>query len=244
MSLESANRSEKKVAIMQPYLFPYLGYFQLIHAVDYFVFYDDVSFIRQGWINRNRILSNGQENLFTVPILKSSSYIEINKTLCNIKVEWRDKFLKKIVQNYKKCPHFSEVLAIIEDVMQPGIGPISELTESSIRSVCQYLGVEKSFLNSSEFSPETKGMDRTDRLCEITKKMNLSQYINLAGGKALYTKDEFARQDVMLYFIESDSTQYTQQGSRHYIPNLSIIDVLMNNDIQNTTELLKKYHLS
>lgn len=244
MSLERTTHSEKKVAIMQPYLFPYLGYFQLVHAADYFVFYDDVAFIRRGWINRNRMLCNGRDQLFTVPVIKSSLESEIKNVSCEITKIWRDKFFKNIEYNYKKCPHFSDVMAVIEDVMGLGVQPISELAESSIKSVCQYLGIEKRFLNSSVFSPETKGINRTDRLCIITKKLGLSQYLNSSGGKTLYTKEEFKRQGVKLYFIESEPIQYKQHGSKGYIPNLSIIDVLMNNDIQNTTKLLKKYHLS
>lgn len=243
MSLESTTHSEKKVAIMQPYLFPYLGYFQLVRAVDYFVFYDDVTFIRQGWINRNRILCNGKESLFTVPILKSSSYIEINKTFSEIKSKWRDKFLKKIEQNYNKCVSFNNVMGIIEDVMEPGVRPISELAENSIRSVCQYLGVEKRFLNSSELSPETKGINRTDRLCAITKKLGLSQYLNLSGGKALYTKEDFAKRDVSLFFVESKAVYYEQHSVKEYVSNLSIIDVLMNNSEFEARELISGYNI-
>lgn len=243
MSLESTTHSEKKVAIMQPYLFPYLGYFQLVHAADYFVFYDDVAFIRRGWINRNRMLCNGRDQLFTVPVIKSSLESEIKNVSCEITKIWRDKFFKNIEYNYKKCPHFSDVMAIIENVMGLGVQPISELAESSIRSVCQYLGIEKSFLNSSAFSPETKGINRTDRLCTITKKLGLSQYLNLSGGKALYTKEDFANRDVSLFFVESKSVYYDQHSVKEYVPNLSIIDVLMNDSEFEARELISGYNI-
>ena len=70
-----------KLAIMQPYLFPYLGYFQLIAAVDKFVFYDDVNFIKNGWINRNRLLISGKVNYITIPLSGASSFLKINQVL-------------------------------------------------------------------------------------------------------------------------------------------------------------------
>ncbi|MDR6194877.1 WbqC family protein [Siphonobacter sp. SORGH_AS_0500] len=97
------------LAIMQPYLFPYIGYFQLLNAVDKFVIYDDVAFINRGWINRNSILNNGKAQLFTVPLKEASQNKLIHEISIDTDQKWRDKLLKTIQQNYKKAPHFAAV---------------------------------------------------------------------------------------------------------------------------------------
>jgi len=243
MHLDSTIHNQKKIAIMQPYLFPYIGYFQLIDAVDDFVFYDDVTFTRKGWINRNRILCNGQEHLFTIPVINKSFNIEIKDTSCEITEKWRDKFLKKIEHNYKKCIHYPETMSIILDVIEPGVKLTSELSTQSIKSVCEYLKIEKVFLKSSEFSPETKGIGKVERLCEITKKLKSYQYLNSIGGQKLYQKKTFRENGVELLFLSTNEITYKQTGIKSHIPNLSIIDVLMNNDIPSAVNLIKEYRL-
>ena len=83
-----------KLAIMQPYIFPYLGYFQLLNSVDHFVFYDDVNFIKGGWVNRNQLLINNQNKFFTVPLKKIISFTPINEVEIHKKLypNWRSKF--------------------------------------------------------------------------------------------------------------------------------------------------------
>lgn len=102
-----------KIAVMQPYLFPYIGYFQLLNAVDMFVVFDDVNFIKKGWINRNNILVNRQKYLFTVPLKDASQ----NKLIKEVQIAddgWQEKFLKTVAQSYKKAEFFDEAFALIE----------------------------------------------------------------------------------------------------------------------------------
>ena len=66
-----------KLAIMQPYFFPYIGYFQLIKSVDEFVIYDNIQYTKKGWINRNRILVNGTDYLISLPLKKDSDYLNV-----------------------------------------------------------------------------------------------------------------------------------------------------------------------
>jgi hypothetical protein len=180
-----------KVSVMQPYAFPYLGYFQLINAVDVFVFYDDVNFIKQGWINRNKILVNGKENLFTIPIRNISSFRPINETEINSQLyqKWKTKFLKSLAQAYKKAPHYEVVFSIVERVLEKEHDSISALAIDSIEVISSYLKLDTKFVLSSEQLGGTKGLDKADRLIEIMSILESKQYINPAGGADLYERD-------------------------------------------------------
>src|SRR5690606_28909470 len=155
--------NKSRIAIMQPYIFPYIGYFQLINAVDTFVFYDDVNFIKQGWVNRNSILVNNKDMLFTVPVAKISSFSEIKDTrLDHVNYSiWRNKFCKTLIQNYKKAPFFNEVYPLIRKILDNKIDTIGELAIISIINTCEYLDMEKDFKVSSIQFPDTKGLERT-----------------------------------------------------------------------------------
>ena len=142
---------EQRIAIMQPYIFPYIGYFQLVYATDVFVFYDDVNFINRGWINRNRILLNGKEQLFTIPCKDASQ----NKLIKDIEVLHDPKSMQKTLATiqaaYKKAPFFADVYPLMENIfgVQYEIS-ISQLAIDSVISVCDYLGVIRKFKISSE----------------------------------------------------------------------------------------------
>lgn len=232
-----------KVAIMQPYIFPYIGYFQLINSTDIFIFYDDVNFIKSGWINRNKILINGKENYFTIPLENISSYTLINETKILNTPKTINKLLKSIEQNYKKAPYFDKVYPLITHLLTENRYTfISELAAQSIIEVCKYLGIEKKFLFSSKDFPETKSLERADRLIEITQRLNSNNYINPIGGTELYNKDYFKEKGVSLQFIKPISTPY-KQFNEEFIPWLSIIDVLMFNNPSDIKKMLDKYEL-
>ena len=154
-------RYQRRLAIMQPYIFPYIGYFHLIEAADEIVFYDDVTFIKGGWINRNRTLVNGKDSLFTIPLSKSSSYKLINETNLHSTLFpiWKRKFLKTIEQNYSKAPFFADSYNLIKNTLDFECESISDLAIHSINSVYNYLDKEIKWTKSSIVSPETKGMD-------------------------------------------------------------------------------------
>src|SRR5690554_5438915 len=126
-----------RIAVMQPYLFPYIGYFQLIQAVDKFVFYDDVNFIKKGWINRNRILINNKDLSFSVPLNKVSQNKTINETFLNLDTfeEWKEKFIKTIGQNYKKAPYFDGVSEVINNILNTKCNTISDLAIESVNTI-------------------------------------------------------------------------------------------------------------
>lgn len=232
-----------KIAIMQPYVFPYLGYFQLIHAVDIFVFYDDVNFIKRGWINRNRILVDGQESLFTVALSKASQNKLINEIEVLKDSNSLQHLLKTLEHNYKNAPYFDSVFNLVNEVINKPHKSISDLAINSVNSVSNYLEMDTLFELSSEKFPETKGMGKTERLVEIVKKKGFKHYINPSGGKELYNKLDFKKKGVNLHFIQNELDSYTQFENEPIV-GLSIIDVLMFNSVEETKRLIAKYKFS
>ena len=218
--------TEERAAIMQPYIFPYIGYFHLIQASSEFVFYDDVHYITRGWINRNRIINRDKDQLFTVPVTKASRNKLINETKPVFDDKWKQSFHKSLIHNYKKAPFFNEVTDVVMSPFSKQYDDIADLAIESILSVYSYLGMKFSFTKSSIISPETKGIEKADRLIAITKKIGLVNYVNAPGGKSLYTKEYFYSKGINLFFIKSHSIQYNQYHET-FVPWLSIIDVLM-----------------
>jgi hypothetical protein len=228
---------------MQPYVFPYIGYFQLIYATDKFVFYDDVDFIKGGWINRNKILINKKEHLFTVPLKEASSFNLINETVLHpvIYQKWKTKFLKSLSQTYCKAKYFNEVFPIIQKVFESK-NDISNLAMESILEFMDYLDVERDFYLSSRDFPDTKGMERANRIIEITNRLGGDSYINMPGGKKLYGKEFFAEHKIKLEFLQPSISVY-DQNMNGFVPGLSIIDILMYCSKRQVHEILKDYKL-
>ena len=230
-----------KLAIMQPYFFPYIGYFQLVNAVDKFIFYDDVNYIKGGWINRNNILINKEKKLFTLNLVGASSFKQINQ----IKVGNRsDKLLKTIHQSYVKAPFFISVMPLIEDVFASinTESLVSDVAGISVMKVSEFLGLKTIFEFSSFSYSHTKGMERGNRLLEICKLNNSSYYINPVGGIELYSKEHFRKQGINLQFLNSKLSKYSQ-FTDEFVPGLSIIDVLMFNPIEQINLMLNNYTL-
>lgn len=234
---------KQAIAIMQPYLFPYIGYFQLINAVDTFVFYDDVNYIKQGWINRNKILVKGKEHIFTVPLRRASSNKLINQVGTFKSIGVLDELLKILDHNYKRAPYFNEAIRIVKDLNAYQYKTISELSISSVKIISKYLELNTTFKVSSEDFSDTLELKKSERLISITKKSNNQIYINPTGGKKLYNKHEFESKGISLKFIENGIDSY-QQFNNDFVPCLSILDVLMFNSIAETRKLLMQYHLS
>ena len=233
-----------KLAIMQPYVFPYIGYFQLIAAVDKFVVYDNVNFIKGGWINRNNLLVDKRSNLFTIPLDKSSSFLLINETKINIKFfdTWKNKFFRTLEQSYRKAPFFNEVISLIDTVFQNSesdlIGP---LAVNSIKSICDYLQIETEIVASSTIY-NNKSLSGQARVLDICRIEKATHYVNPIGGMSLYSKEIFQENDIVLNFIRSYEIQY-QQFKNDFVPWLSIIDVLMFNSVVDIKKMLIQYEL-
>lgn len=232
-----------KIGIMQPYVFPYIGYYQLINSVDKFIIYDDVTYIKQGWINRNNVLVNNKACLFTIPLDKPSSSKLIADTFINRSIYkvWQKKFLKLLEQNYGKAPYFKSVFSLIQQVVNSNEVSITRLAELSITLVIDYLGKEIEYKLSSE-AYRNQDLSGQQRVIDICKQEKGNQYINPIGGMKLYDKGIFEREGLELYFIKSNTIEY-KQFTTPFVPNLSIIDVLMFNSPQTVNSFLKEYSL-
>ncbi len=215
-----------KVAIMQPYLFPYIGYFQLIMSSDIFVIYDDVNFIKQGYINRNNILFNSCVQRITLPVLKASSNKYINQLSFSGDVE---NILITIRQAYCKSKYFNQVFPIIENILRFENRSIPHLIRYSLDSIFNYLGLYKKIIFSSDLNYD-RGKSASEKLVSICKSIDCNFYINSPGGRMLYDKTMFEPFGVELKFIEPIIKPYPQLNTNDFISHLSIIDILMNND--------------
>ncbi|UJF23137.1 WbqC family protein [Shewanella sp. OMA3-2] len=225
-------------AVMQPYLFPYLGYYQLVNAVEKFVFYDDVTFIKGGYINRNNILSNGKAQRFTIPVPGLSSNTLINELNFDSNIK---KVLKTIEQSYKKTPYFEHVFPLIVSVLSDENRRIDHICAKSISVVFEYLGINKDFYFSSELE-YNRDLSAADKLIAMADVLKSNEYINSPGGKSLYDKKYFAENKIRLSFIEIEKYEYLQ-NTNEFIPHLSMIDVLMYNSKADVIDMLSKYKL-
>ncbi len=215
-----------KLAVMQPYFFPYIGYIQLLKASEKFVMYDDVTFIKGGWINRNRIIVNNNPMLFTVPLANASSNTMIKDLQVASNVEkWRHKFLKTIEGAYKKAPFFNETANIVNKSILINSKWFIDWLIISHEYLNRYLKLEFQSDRSSNFSLGEK-QDRTERLVAICRKQACDIYINPQGGQTLYRKSDFKKCGIDLLFIKNHIEQY-QQFAHEFIPGMSIIDVMM-----------------
>lgn len=229
------------LAIMQPYFLPYIGYMQLMSAVDTFVLYDDVAFINRGWINRNRLIINGQEYLFTVPLKDASQNKRINEVHLADDPKWRGKLLKTMEQGYRKAPFYQTVMPLTEKIVNFTTDSIADLVYFSLVELNQYIGLNTRLVASSSIYNNVE-LKAQERILDICRQENATRYINPIGGMELYDKPTFAQAGIELNFIKSKSVEYPQLKG-NFVPWLSIIDVLMFNDVDSTRQLLKEYEL-
>jgi len=228
---------------MQPYVFPYLGYFQLIHGADRFVLYDDVAYIKGGRINRNAILSGTKKQRFTIPVSGASSNKEIRDVLVFQELRWKRKILATFEQAYSAAPFLKVVFPLFEDVLKDTEDlSIARLAARSIQSVVHFLGIE-SEIGESSCVYENKELGPIERLVDICRQEGAVTLINPAGGKDLYSKDIFRQQGIDLRFLHMRNITYRQFWPHTFVPRLSIIDVLMFNGREGTRTLLEEYDL-
>lgn len=230
-----------KVAIMQPYFFPYIGYFQLMHAVDTFVIFDDVQFIKKGWIHRNQIVMDGEPHPFTLSIQKMSQ----NKLICEheraLAEETVVRQIKQLHHAYQKAPYFNEAMPVLERALSNPKRNVAIYLAQSLQEVAHYLQIDTSFLFTSDLkgNPALKGQER---ILDYCRQLDATHYINAINGRALYDEESFQKSGVALSFLQSDLPAY-RQGTDTYLPYMSIIDCMMNCSAQHIHEMLHRYKL-
>ena len=227
-----------KLAIMQPYFMPYIGYFQTMAAVDTYVVYDDVQFIKGGWVAHNYLLVGGKKHMFTIQLKGASPNKLFNE------VEIGDNF-RKLTQllklNYCKAPFYHEVMPMLENIFSYEDKNLPRFLMNSYKVLFEYLGIKTNFILSSSISKDNslKGKDKVISICKI---LGADTYYNAIGGQALYSVDEFADNGIQLHFVSTNDFEYNQFGD-HFEPGLSIIDVLMHNGKEATVKLLSHFEL-
>jgi hypothetical protein len=228
-----------KLGIMQPYFLPYIGYFQLIKTVDKYVIYDDVQFINRGWINRNRLLLNGRNFRFNL-ILSGASQ---NKFINEIWVaDNQIKLLKTIEYAYKKSPFFDAIFPLVDGIINYENKNLAKFIGNSLIQIAEYLNFDTQFIYSSDIKEKNCLLKAQEKIINICSVLNASEYINTISGMDLYDKENFERNHIKLNFLKTNSIEY-KQFTNQFIPNLSILDVLMFNSVENIQQLLAKYIL-
>lgn len=227
---------------MQPYLFPYIGYFQLIRAADKFVVHDDVQYIKGGWIHRNRIQINDKYYLFTFSLKKDSSLKNINTRLFSNQFNKEKVHFLRIIQNtYKKAPYFVQVNELLHDIFDYKSLKIAAFITNSLNLICGYLEIKTPIYLSSELNKnnDLKGQDRVINIC---KTLNATIYLNPIGGKLLYSKAIFKKNKVSLFFLQTKDIHY-EIINRLTLRNLSILDIMMFNSVNTIKGMLDNYEL-
>lgn len=223
---------------MQPYLFPYLGYWQLIHAVESYGIYDDVNYFKQGYINRNTIILNGQAQRFTLELIGASQ----NKLINQIEVgNNSEMLLTQFRHAYAKAPHFNEVFPLLEKILRFPEKNLAKFIGNSIQKIADYLQLDTRIFYTSDYvkNDSLRGEEKVIHMCEL---FGATHYINAIGGQELYSKESFLDHGITLNFISMNHIEYPQ-FDLDFIPNLSIVDVMMFNSISEIHTLLDAYTL-
>jgi hypothetical protein len=229
------------LALMQPYLFPYLGYYQLIAAVDRFVIYDDVSYIKGGWINRNRWLVGGVPRYFTFPVRDASSFRRIADICLSEDGAWAPKLLKTFRQEYGRAPHFAAAFNLLEQIITLDEPHVSRRALACIRAVMAYLGINTPLVETSAWYGNAD-LRATDRVIDICHREGATRYVNSIGGQKLYDPSTFATAGIELRFLRLGPVEY-RQFREPFVPWLSILDVIAFNPPDVICAFLKDYEL-
>jgi hypothetical protein len=250
-----------RLAAMQPYFFPYLGYFQLIAAADQFLLYDNLNYMRQGWVHRNRIRLKGRGEFYcVVPLLGASSNARIHEVRVDPAQRWPGRFLDLIEHNYKKAPFFGDVFPVIEQAVRHPATHLTDVNRHGIRAVAEFLGIATPISHDTapfqpfeeavraEHSPWLAALARdmgtaeikTLRVLYLCRQVHADTYLNPPGGRDLYSPEMFAQNGVTLQFLLPTLAPYPQQGDG-FLPGLSILDVLMNCGREGTRRQLPNF---
>ena len=227
-----------KVAVMQPYIFPYIGYFQMVSASDIFVFYDNVDYIQRGYINRNNLLSGDGKRYFTVPVNKSSLGTKINEVMISDYDKWKVKFLRQIKFTYSKAPFFDDIYEVLENFLEnKKYDKMSDFSSESVIMICNYVGMRNQFLFSSEIEGLNEINDKVEKLEHILNTYKANEIILPPGSKELYKYWEpIKAKKRTLKSLEINYKQFNFQ----FVENLSIIDVLMFNEVEKVQSFIEK----
>lgn len=230
-----------KLGIMQPYFFPYIGYWQLINAVDKYVICDDLNYIKGGWINRNRILSNGEAKMVNLHMKGASQNKHINEIETLREGIYNKNLLSTLKSCYIKAPFYSNVFPVLENIINQDEKNLAKYLEFSIRQICEYLSIDTQIIVSSTIN-KNNDLKNKDKVIEICQLLHGDEYINAIDGQELYSYHCFATHNIKLSFLKDKSAKY-KQFNNEFVESLSIIDVMMFNSKYQIKNMLEEYQL-
>jgi WbqC-like protein family len=232
-----------RMAVMQPYFLPYIGYYQLMATVDKFVLLDDVNYINRGWINRNRICINQQPHWFTVPLVKASQNRLISDLEIQSNSDWKSKLDKTIINNYGKTPFFAHCYPLFEQIINFSNLDLSAFLYHSLQLIADYLNIKTTIIATSSVYPN-ENLKGQERIIDICFKETTDSYFNLPGGKKLYDRELFRNHNINTYFIEPDLKNMKLSYGGNEGPVLSMLDLMMWNHANEIRQSLTVYQLS
>jgi hypothetical protein len=232
------------MALMQPYFLPYIGYFQLINAVDLFVIYDNAQYIKEGWINRNRILIGDTVHYITIPVERGHlpDRIRVKTIAERSRLRTENKIRSSLYHAYHRAPFFDTVYGTVDRVFQYEGNDLLGFLRNSLSLLCERLGINTPMILASDIETDERDLAGQDRVLRLCRETGAATYINSAGGVALYSREAFSARGVELRFLKSEATPYRQSG-REFVPNLSIVDVMMWNDPDEIRKMLGHFRL-
>ena len=228
---------------MQPYFFPYLGYYQLIQSVDEFVIFDQAQFIRRSWITRNRILNAHKETVYiNVPVCKAPRETRIKDIRIDHEANWKEKMVQQLLY-YKAAANFRNVEKFVKEILSVKFDHISELNTFLIKETCKLFDIKTEITVLSEKYPEIIEANEADEWgIKVANALNATTYINAIGGKEFYDQQKYADNDLDIQFVKPQLESY-QQFNHPFVPGLSIIDVMMFNEIDTIKEMINVHEL-
>jgi len=230
-----------KTALMQPYFFPYLGYFQLIHSVDEFVIFDQAQHIRRNWITRNRILSPHKETVYiNIPVSKASRETKIKDIHIDNDFNWQEKIVQQLLY-YKEAPNYIVVMKLLNEIFSVKFDFISQFNIFLLKETCSFLNIRTNITVLSEKFPEIVDANEADEWgIKVSQALNATTYINAIGGKEFYNQEKYNSNGLDIQFINPILNPY-KQVNNHFVPALSIIDVMMFNNTREVMDMIEEY---
>lgn len=231
-----------KLGIMQPYFLPYIGYFQLLNAVDEFVVYDNIKYTKKGWINRNRYLVDGQDRIMSIPLKKDADHLDVvQRRLSDLYEKEAEALKRRISAAYRGAPFFDDAYPVFLRCVDCEERNLFGFLRNSIEQVADYLSIDTKIITSSTIG-EQSGLKSQDRVLAICERRGADQYINAIGGRELYDKATFRSRGIELSFIQTDPIVY-KQFDKPFVPYLSILDVMMFNSKEDIRDMLGRFSL-
>jgi len=232
-----------KLAIMQPYFFPYVGYFQLIANTDQFIFFDIVQYNKKTWMNRNRVLHANKPDDFqyiSVPVIKHNKGSLIKDININNDGKWQNKILSQLIVYKKlKAPFYSKIHQVVEEIFSKQCNTLLDLSIESTRTICDYLGIKLNYEIASKINFDLSNISQAgDWALEISKQKKASEYINSYSGHNIFDEKKFYESDIKLTFLKSNLSSYKQSQRKNFNSGLSILDLIMFNSLEETRKLI------